>query len=345
MAPTARSDPTARVRAALGEFDPHHRSSSVGVPGGGVEGLPGGGDAGVPGGGDVGSPGGREAQATARGPANSGARHTAASVESPTRAPRLLQVPAGLRGGNGRIGFPAAAGLIAAVLLAALIFTFRVVAAERSSEPVPVPSAGQTSSPTAPGEAPGAPTAEGSGTSPSPAGSGAAAGAIPGAVPSGSAGSIVVVHVVGQVRTAGVVRLPSGSRVIDAIDAAGGITHGADLGSVNLARLLVDGEQVRVPKPGEVLSGGPAVPPGAGVPGGGTSGGGASGGGSSGGPVSLNTADLAALDTLPGVGPVLAGRILAWRTEHGRFSSVDELGEVSGIGEKLLSQLRDLVTL
>ena len=304
----------------------------MGVPGGGVEGLPGGGDAG--------SPGGREAQATARGPANSGARHTAASVESPTRAPRLLQVPAGLRGGNGRIGFPAAAGLIAAVLLAALIFTFRVVAAERSSEPVPVPSAGQTSSPTAPGEAPGAPTAEGSGTSPSPAGSGAAAGAIPGAAPSGSAGSIVVVHVVGQVRTAGVVRLPSGSRVIDAIDAAGGITHGADLGSVNLARLLVDGEQVRVPKPGEVLSGGPAVPPGAGVPGGG-----ASGGGSSGGPVSLNTADLAALDTLPGVGPVLAGRILAWRTEHGRFSSVDELGEVSGIGEKLLSQLRDLVTL
>ena len=62
-------------------------------------------------------------------------------------------------------------------------------------------------------------------------------------------------------------------------------------------------------------------------------------------PVSLNTADLAALDTLPGVGPVLAQRILDWRTAHGRFTSIDELGEVSGIGEKLLAQLRPLVTL
>jgi competence protein ComEA len=132
-------------------------------------------------------------------------------------------------------------------------------------------------------------------------------------------------------------QLPLGSRVADAVDAAGGATAKADLSALNLARVLVDGEQVRVPAPGDpVQPGSPAAP-------GGTGGGRT--GGSSGGPVSLNTADLAALDTLPGVGPVLAQRIVDWRTAHGRFTSVDELGEVSGIGEKLLAQLGPLVTL
>ncbi len=87
----------------------------------------------------------------------------------------------------------------------------------------------------------------------------------------------------------------------------------------------------------------PVTSPGAG--GGGTGAGGTGAGGAAGAKVPLNTADLAALDTLPGVGPVLAQRILDWRTEHGRFTSVDELGEVSGIGEKLLAQLGPLVTL
>ena len=143
-------------------------------------------------------------------------------------------------------------------------------------------------------------------------------------------------HVVGQVRHAGVVRLPAGSRVQDALAAAGGARTGADLTAVNLARLLVDGEQIVVPKPGQRWSPPPALPhrdrpevaqvvPAAGVP------------------VDLNSATADQLDALPGVGPVLAGRILDWRAQHGRFSSVDELGEVSGIGEKVLARLRSMV--
>ena len=125
----------------------------------------------------------------------------------------------------------------------------------------------------------------------------------------------------------------------DAVEAAGGPTSKADLSALNLARVLVDGEQVRVPAVGDP----PVTSPGTG--GGGTGAGGPGVGGAAGAKVPLNTADLAALDTLPGVGPVLAQRILDWRTEHGRFTSVDELGEVSGIGEKLLAQLSPLVTL
>ncbi len=128
--------------------------------------------------------------------------------------------------------------------------------------------------------------------------------------------------------------LPAGSRVADAVDAAGGATGGADLSAVNLARVLVDGEQVRVPAEGEA----PVAPPAS--PGGGASGGSS---GAPAAPVSLSTADAGTLDGLPGIGPVLAQRIVDWRTAHGRFSSVDELAEVSGIGEKLLEQLRPLV--
>ena len=115
---------------------------------------------------------------------------------------------------------------------------------------------------------------------------------------------------------------------------------GADLAALNLARLVIDGEQIRVPRPGEAPASGSGV---AGPPGSGGAGGGSPSG--SGAPVSLNSADVAALDSLPGVGPVLAQRIIDWRTEHGRFTSVDELGEVSGIGDKLLAQLRPKVTL
>ena len=140
-------------------------------------------------------------------------------------------------------------------------------------------------------------------------------------------------------------RLRQGSRVADAIAAAGGARPGADVAALNLARAVVDGEQLHVPKRGEVVT--PPAPPPAAA--GGASGGGGSGTGQDpgGSPavVSLNTADLAALDTLPGVGPVLAQRIVDWRAEHGRFTSVDELGEVSGIGDKLLARLRPRVSL
>ena len=157
---------------------------------------------------------------------------------------------------------------------------------------------------------------------------GAPAAGVPGAGVPG-AGTEVTVHTVGQVRTPGLRRLPPGARVADAISAAGGATEEADLAAVNLARLLVDGEQVYVPARGELSR---AQPAGSGPS-----------GASPGGTVNLNTADVAALDTLPGIGPVLAGRIVAWRQQHGRFSAVDELGEVTGIGPTLLSKIRDRV--
>jgi competence protein ComEA len=157
----------------------------------------------------------------------------------------------------------------------------------------------------------------------------------------------LVVDVAGRVRHPRVVRLPAGSRVQDALAAAGGALPGSDLVGLNLAQPLADGEQVVVALPGR----GSAVNGGAGAGGGGSlasgSGSGTGPGGSLSGSVSvdLNTADASALDGLPGVGPVLAQRILDWRTQHGRFSTVDELDEVSGIGDKLLAEIRPHVRL
>lgn len=151
----------------------------------------------------------------------------------------------------------------------------------------------------------------------------------------------VVVHVLGSVARPGIVEVRVGDRVIDAIAAAGGATDTADVSRVNLARELVDGEQLYVPAVGEELPVGAAVGP---APGGGSAAGSAGGGSTAGGVVNLNTADAAALETLPGVGPALATRILAWRDENGPFRAVDELLAVAGIGEKTLAGFRDLVT-
>jgi competence protein ComEA len=139
----------------------------------------------------------------------------------------------------------------------------------------------------------------------------------------------VAVHVAGRVRRPGLVRLPAGSRVHDAIRAAGGVTAGADLDAVNLARKLTDGEQVRIPGPGD-----PPLPSPPGTP---------AGPSSPSAPLDLNTATVEQLDTLPGVGEVTAGRIVAYRSAH-PFTSVDELLEVPGIGQRRFEQLRDLVT-
>lgn len=137
----------------------------------------------------------------------------------------------------------------------------------------------------------------------------------------------LVVDVVGAVVRPGVVRLPPGSRVVDALDAAGGALTDADVARLNLARVLVDGEQVVVPRPGDPV---PAAPP-------------AAGGGEGGATlVDLNSADEATLDTLPGIGPVLAARIVEHRAA-GPFASVDDLVDVPGIGQALLEDLRDLV--
>jgi competence protein ComEA len=142
----------------------------------------------------------------------------------------------------------------------------------------------------------------------------------------------VWVHVVGRVASPGVVALPEGSRVGDAVAAAGGALPDADLAGLNLAAVVQDGAQIRVPAPGE-------EPPAAADDGAG--GGGGSGGG--GGAVDVNTAGSAELQTLPGIGPVLADRIVAWRDANGPFPDVDALLDVSGIGPAVLGQIRDLV--
>jgi competence protein ComEA len=142
----------------------------------------------------------------------------------------------------------------------------------------------------------------------------------------------VVVDVVGAVRRPGLYRLGQGSRIADAVARAGGATGKADLASVNLAAPLADGEQVVVPKRGAAGAAAPAA-----------TGGAAAGRGASAGPVHLSTATLEQLDSLPGIGPVTAQKILDYRQKHGAFSSVDELDAVPGIGPARMDQLRDLV--
>ena len=150
------------------------------------------------------------------------------------------------------------------------------------------------------------------------------------ASPSAAGSSVVVVDVVGKVRHPGVFRLIAGARVSDAVTAAGGMLPGVDPITVNLARKVADGEQIVI-----------GVTPPAAVDAG------SSDSGTSGGPtglVDLNTATADQLDALPGVGPVLAQHIIDWRTQHGRFDSVDQLNSVSGIGDAKFADLKPLVT-
>ncbi len=162
-----------------------------------------------------------------------------------------------------------------------------------------------------------------------PAGAAKAAGA--------TATAEIVVDVGGKVREPGVHRLPAGSRVTDALRAAGGVKPGTNTDGLNRARFLVDGEQVIVGAPA------PAAGTGAGGTAPGGTAGGAAGGAGRAAPVSLNTATADQLDTLPGVGPVLAQHIIDYRTQHGGFRSVDELREVNGIGDRRFADLRNLV--
>jgi len=150
-----------------------------------------------------------------------------------------------------------------------------------------------------------------------------------------TASASIVVAVAGRVHRPGLVELPAGARVADAIEGAGGVLPDTDIGYLNLARRLTDGELVLVgvtPPPEALAQGALPMP--------------AGGGGTApvGGPVNLNTATLEQLDTLPGVGPVLAARILDYRERHGGFRSVEQLREVSGIGDARYEQLRELVT-
>ncbi|WP_437113315.1 helix-hairpin-helix domain-containing protein [Streptomyces griseoviridis] len=155
-------------------------------------------------------------------------------------------------------------------------------------------------------------------------------------------GGEIVVDVSGKVRVPGVRRLPAGSRVADALRAAGGVRPGTSTEGLNRARFLVDGEQVVVGGAGGAgaVSGGGSA---------GSAGGAGAGavpgavGGVPGAPVSLNTATADQLDTLPGVGPVLAQHIVDYRTRHGGFRSVDELRQVNGIGDRRFADLKNLV--
>ncbi len=142
----------------------------------------------------------------------------------------------------------------------------------------------------------------------------------------------LVVSVSGRVARPGLVQVPTGARVADVLDAAGGALPGTDLTALNLARHVTDGEQVAVgvppapdAAPPEASIGGSPMGPGAGR-------------------VDLNAATAEQLDALPGVGPVTAQRIVEWRTRNGRFAKVEQLREVEGIGERRFGQLRELVT-
>ncbi len=212
---------------------------------------------------------------------------------------------------------------------------------------------GRPRSVAAPRVAPAAPVAEG-GPKSGRGGARSSAGGPAGGLPSRR----VVVDVAGKVREPGVHRLPSGSRVEDALAAAGGPRSGASLRGLNRARVLVDGEQIVVGAPPGAGGPGAVVPgasgPGASAPGaaglgaGGPAAGGAGGqagaAGAPGGKVSLGSATAEQLDALPGVGPVLAQRIIEYRTQHGGFASVEDLHKVNGIGERRFADLKPQVT-
>jgi len=172
-------------------------------------------------------------------------------------------------------------------------------------------------------------------TSHSGSDSGLAAGVV--STPRASPTPLVVVDVVGSVRRPGVVRLSAGSRIVDALAAAGGLRPGSNPGLLNLAAVLTDGQQVVVGAPAAAAG---AAPAGSGPSAGAGVGGVAVTGGTT---IDLNSATLEQLDGLPGVGPVLAQRILDWRQQHGRFASVEQLAEVGGIGERKLADIRGRV--
>ncbi|KGN30166.1 hypothetical protein N802_09845 [Knoellia sinensis KCTC 19936] len=254
----------------------------------------------------------------------------------------IFELPTALQGARWAPSGSAVLAVLVVVALVAMVFGARVWSANSGGAPVGSAAGGAPSGVTrgtstlsrASPESSERGSRDGSAGVPQASGS-------PGGAASSSTGAVV--HVVGEVASPGVYRMPTGARVGDAVKAAGGATRSAELTAVNLARVVVDGEQIVVPKPGQVVPG--VAGAGTGGSGAGDAGAGAGGSAGSGGKVSINTADLAALDSLPGVGPVLAQRILDWRTEHGRFTSIEELGEVSGIGEKVLANLTPKVTL
>lgn len=249
-----------------------------------------------------------------------------------------------------RLGLRAAVLLGIVSLVAGGWFWWQVAAAE----PEVVPLSAVTSEAAGTGGAAGSTAGEGGEDTGGPAEAGERSSP-------GTTTGIVVVHVAGAVKKTGVVKVPRGGRVHEAIAAAGGGTAAADLNRLNLAAVLDDGQKIYVPRRGE------AIPPdsvqqgaqgsqpegtgaaGTGAAGTGTGAGGSSAAGGSGsaaaaGKINLNTATAEELGSLPRVGPVLAQRIVDWRTEHGQFKTAEELDAVDGVGPKMLETLLPLVT-
>jgi competence protein ComEA len=245
-----------------------------------------------------------------------------ASLRDSPIADLLDQIPATLRSGRIRVDLRTT---VALALLGAMAVGFGLVfllRARPTSEPVPA-AASLTAAAATPSASVAPVAAASSSFGVTPPGPGASASAL-------------VVHVVGKVARPGVVTLPAGSRVIDALRAAGGVMAGVDTSLLNLARMVVDGEQVAVGVTGAPSAASSGVAAGSAVAGGGATGG-------SSGPIDLNTATAEQLQELPGVGPVLAQRIVEFRQQRGRFNSVDDLRDVTGIGERRLADLRSRV--
>lgn len=251
---------------------------------------------------------------TSGAPLSRAARH----AQSPGATTPLVRMPVAFRQARLAPDRRAVLGVLVVALVAMSLFAVRAVLARANNQPhtfgTPVALAGVPKSST---------TATGRSTSASTESS-------PSGGTSGTTARIEV-HVLGQVAHPGVVTVAPDARVQDVVRAAGGLLDSADLTRVNLARHVQDGEQIVVPRPGQEVTTAPGPAPAG------------SGTGTASAPVDLNTADASALDALPGVGPVLAARIVQYRESNGPFRSVDQLDEVSGIGAKLMEQLRPLV--
>ena len=246
--------------------------------------------------------------------------------EEPVRRPRRLAIAprAAIIAGSALLILALALALRAVMVSTGAGGRGRLAAAAGASAAMRPPPAGTATSPAMrPATAPAA---------------GSAAG--PGGL-SATSGSVVV-HVTGAVSSPGVVALPPGSRVTDAINAVGGASADADTEQLNLARVLSDGEQIRVPRIGEVLPDPAPQPGGAATPSVGTAPGKTNGGAS--GTININTASASELEKLPGIGPALAQRIVEYRDSHGPFASVDALTDVPGIGKAKLEGLREQAT-
>lgn len=242
------------------------------------------------------------------------------TLEPPGRVGAALRrlAPASWRGARVDPGRPGATALALVAAVAAVVAAVGVWFERPRAEPAPDLPAVTVSAPGVDASAAPAPTAA------------ATTAAAPTAPP-----APLVVSVSGKVHRPGLVEVPEGSRVADVLEAAGGALRGTDLSALNLARRVADGEQVAVGVPA-APDAAPVAAPGASQP---------AAGGTPAGKVSLNVATVEQLDALPGVGPVTAQRILEWRNRHGRFTRVEQLREIEGIGERRFAQLREMVTL